>query len=177
MPRGMGGVLGETEALFDGGLANVLGRAAEALRESEEKYRSLVEHSLHGVLLTKPTGETLAANPAACRMLQRTEEEICALGRSGIVDTEDSRWAEFSAERARVGFARRELNMVRKDGSQVASRGLLVGVHRSRWGAAHQHLAGRSDGAQAGRTWPPSSSPMRARASRPRSSARRSCAG
>ena len=119
MARGMGGVLGETEALFDRGLANVLGRAAEALRESEEKYRSLVEHNLHGVLLTKPTGETLAANPAACRMLQRTEDEICALGRAGIVDTEDSRWAEFSAERARAGFAQRELNMVRKDGSKL----------------------------------------------------------
>jgi PAS domain S-box-containing protein len=115
----MGGVLGETEALYDGGLANVLGRAAEALRESEEKYRSLVEHSLHGVLLTKPTGETLAANPAACRMLQRTEVEICGLGRAGIVDTEDPRWAEFFAERTRVGFARRELNAIRKDGSRL----------------------------------------------------------
>jgi PAS domain S-box-containing protein len=115
----MGGVLGETEALFDGGLANVLGRAAEALRESEEKYRSLVEHSLHGVLLTRPTGETLAANPAACRMFQRTESELCGLGRGGIVDTEDPRWAEFVAERTRVGFARRELNAIRKDGSKV----------------------------------------------------------
>jgi PAS domain S-box-containing protein len=115
----MGGVLGETEALFDSGLANVLGRAAEALRESEEKYRSLVEHNPHGVLLTKPTGETLAANPAACRMLQRTEAEICGLGRAGIVDTEDPRWTEFNAERTRVGFARRELNMLRKDGSSL----------------------------------------------------------
>jgi PAS domain S-box-containing protein len=115
----MGGVLGETEAQFDRGLADVLGRAADALRESEEKYRSLVEHSLHGVLLTKPTGETLAANPAACRMAQRTEAEICALKRTGLVDTEDPRWAEFNAERARVGFARRELNMIRKDGTKL----------------------------------------------------------
>jgi PAS domain S-box-containing protein len=115
----MGGALGETEALFDRGLTNVLGRAAEALRESEEKYRSLVEHSPHGALLTRPSGETLAANPAACRMLQRTEQELCALGRPGIVDTEDPKWAEFTAERARVGFARRELNMIRKDGSKL----------------------------------------------------------
>jgi PAS domain S-box-containing protein len=115
----MGGVLGETEALFDGGLANVRGRAAEALRESEEKYRALVENSPHGVLLTKPTGETLAANPAICRMLQRTEAEICGLGRAGIADPDDPRWAKLVEERNRLGFARGEASVVRKDGARV----------------------------------------------------------
>ncbi len=102
-----------------GELAEVLERAEDALHESEEKYRSLVDHSLHGVLLTKPSGETLAANPAACRMLQRTEEEICRLGRAGIADPDDPRWADLIAERDRVGFARREVNMIRKDGAKV----------------------------------------------------------
>lgn len=115
----MGGVLGETEALFDGALANVLGRAADALRESEEKYRSLVEHSLHGVLLTEPTGEILAANPAACRILQRTEAEICGLGRTGVADPDDRRWAKLVDERNRLGFARGEVSVVRKDGARV----------------------------------------------------------
>jgi PAS domain S-box-containing protein len=93
--------------------------AADALRESEEKYRSLVDHSLLAVLLTTPSGETLAANPAACRMLQRTEEELCRLGREGIADPEDSRWAEFLEERNRDGFARREVTLLRKDGAKV----------------------------------------------------------
>jgi PAS domain S-box-containing protein len=93
--------------------------AADALRESEEKHRLLVDHSVHGVLLTTPSGETLAANPAACRMLQRTEEEICQLGRLGVADPDDPRWAGFVEERKRLGFARRELTLIRKDGAKV----------------------------------------------------------
>jgi PAS domain S-box-containing protein len=115
----MGGVLGETEAPFDRGLADVLGRAADALRESEEKYRSLVEHNLHGAVLTTPTGEVLAANPAACRMVQRTEEEIRRLGRAGIADPDDPRWASLLEARDRVGFARAEVTVLRKDGSKI----------------------------------------------------------
>jgi PAS domain S-box-containing protein len=93
--------------------------AVDAVRESEEKYRSLVDHGLHGVILATPSGEGLAANPAACRMLQRTEEEICRLGRAGVADPDDARWAEFVAERTRAGFARAELNVVRKDGTKL----------------------------------------------------------
>ncbi len=93
--------------------------AADALRESEEKYRLLFDHSLHGVLLTTPSGETLAANPAFCRLLQRTEEEICQLGRVGIADPDDPRWAEFIEERNRVGFARHEVTMIRRDGAKI----------------------------------------------------------
>jgi PAS domain S-box-containing protein len=91
---------------------------AQALRESEERHRSIFDHSLDGVLLTKPTGEILAANPAACRMVQRTEEEICRLGRSGIVDLDDPRLAALIEERRRTGRMRGELTMIRKDGSR-----------------------------------------------------------
>ena len=53
--------------------------AYDALRESEERYRSVVDHCLDGVLLTKPSGEVLEANPAMCRILGRTAVEICSL--------------------------------------------------------------------------------------------------
>ncbi|HEY6475731.1 MAG TPA: ATP-binding protein [Polyangia bacterium] len=110
--------MGESE-VAGGRPAEELGRATDALRESEEKYRSLVDHSLHGVLLTTPSGETLAANPEACRMLQRTEQELVRLGRAGIADSDDPRWAAFIEERRRAGFARREVDLIRKDGSKV----------------------------------------------------------
>jgi PAS domain S-box-containing protein len=96
-----------------------LGRAHEALREGEERYRSLADHSLDGVLLTKPSGEILEANPAACRMLQRTPEEIRALGRSGVIDVGDPRLAPLLEERRLNGSARGELTLIRKDGSRV----------------------------------------------------------
>lgn len=93
-------------------------RAAEAaLRASEEKYRSVFENSFDGFLLTRTTGEILTANPAACRMLGRTEAEIRAVGRAGVVDLTDPRLATLLAERARTGSARGEVRMRRKDGS------------------------------------------------------------
>jgi PAS domain S-box-containing protein len=91
----------------------------EALRESEERYRSLVDHSLDGVLLTKPSGDILEANPAACRILQRTPEEIRALGRSGVVDVEDPRLGPLLEERRLTGKTRGELDLIRKDGKPV----------------------------------------------------------
>jgi PAS domain S-box-containing protein len=114
----MGGALGESDGL-GGQLAEVLGRAEDALHESEEKYRSLVDHSLHGVLLATPAGETLAANPAACQLLQRSEEEIRRVGRAGLADPDDPRWVKFIEERDRVGFTRGEVNLIRGDGTKV----------------------------------------------------------
>jgi PAS domain S-box-containing protein len=94
-------------------------RAVDALLESEARYRSLFEHSVDGILLAAPTGETLAANPAACRILQRTEEEICRLGRAGVCDPTDPRVATLIEKRDRSGAARGEINMIRKDGTRV----------------------------------------------------------
>ena len=44
-------------------------RAEEALRESEERFRSLVENATFGIYRTTPDGHILMANPALVRML------------------------------------------------------------------------------------------------------------
>ena len=44
-------------------------RAEEALRESEERFRSLVENATVGIYRTTPDGHILMANPALVRML------------------------------------------------------------------------------------------------------------
>ena len=52
-------------------------RAEEALRESEERFKSLFENSLLGLYRTTPGGDILMANPALCRMLGfATYEEL-----------------------------------------------------------------------------------------------------
>jgi PAS domain S-box-containing protein len=94
-------------------------RAEEALRASEARYRALFDNSVDAVLLTAPDGRILAANDAACRMLGRTEEEICQLGRNGIVDTSDPRLPAALEERARTGKFKGELTCVRKDGTKI----------------------------------------------------------
>jgi PAS domain S-box-containing protein len=91
--------------------------ADRTLLESEERYRSLFENSIDGALLTEPNGTIIKANEAICRMLQRTEEEIVDIGRSGIVDTDDPRLAKAIEERRVTGRFFGELTMIRKDGS------------------------------------------------------------
>ena len=54
-------------------------------------YRFLFENSFDAILLTHPNGHVYRANPAACEMFQRTEEEICQLGRPCVVDIIDPR--------------------------------------------------------------------------------------
>ncbi|NLX51043.1 MAG: PAS domain S-box protein, partial [Deltaproteobacteria bacterium] len=61
-------------------------RAERELLESEQKYRTMFDHSKDAILLTQPDGEVLDANPAACAMFGRTLEEMKRVGRSGLVD-------------------------------------------------------------------------------------------
>ncbi len=82
-------------------------------------YRALYENSPDGVLFTVPDGTVLAANPAACQILGRTEAEICSLGRQGLADPTDERWAQLVAERARAGHGRGVARMIRADGTPL----------------------------------------------------------
>ena len=86
--------------------------------ESEEKYRSFFENSMDGILITVTDGQILAANPAACRMLQMTEKEICSAGRFNIVDPEDKRVNEAIKKRQKNGYVKAEVTFIRKDGSK-----------------------------------------------------------
>ncbi|MFA5834393.1 MAG: PAS domain S-box protein [Bacteroidota bacterium] len=94
-------------------------KAAEvALRESEEKFRSLYENSVYAVLLTVPDGRIMGANPAACKILDMTEQEICALGRSGITDQSDVRLMPAINERTSKGKFNGEITFIRKNGEK-----------------------------------------------------------
>ena len=90
---------------------------AENRSLEHEVYLAIFEHSLDGVLFTVPNGQVLAANPAACQLLGRSEEEICALGRQGLADPDDPRWVIGVDERARTGRARSQVRMRRADGT------------------------------------------------------------
>jgi diguanylate cyclase (GGDEF)-like protein/PAS domain S-box-containing protein len=65
--------------------------------------RALFTHTTEGVLFWTEQGRITTANPAACAMLDLSVEEICALGRDGLVDQEDPRWRVALAERERTG--------------------------------------------------------------------------
>lgn len=90
---------------------------AEIAAPDPELYELLFEHSLDGIMLTVPNGDILDANPAACRMLGRTREEIVRLGRAGVMDCSDGRLETFLEERKKTGKAHGELTARRNDGS------------------------------------------------------------
>ena len=93
-------------------------RVEESLRESEEGYRLLLNSNMDGILFTSAAGEILSANPAACRMFNRSEEEICSLGRKCIVDESDPRLANALDERTKTGKFSGELTLLRSDGTK-----------------------------------------------------------
>ncbi|MCI0691834.1 PAS domain S-box protein [candidate division KSB1 bacterium] len=92
-------------------------RVEMEIRSSEEQFRALFENSIDAVLLATPDGNIIAANPEACRVFGRTEEEICQLGRTGLIDPADSRLPVLLQERERTGRFKGELSFKRKDGS------------------------------------------------------------
>ncbi|MBM4260276.1 MAG: GAF domain-containing protein [Deltaproteobacteria bacterium] len=96
-----------------------LGAAVGVTTAGEERFRSLFENSIDAALLSDLAGKIEAANPEACRMFGYTESEICALGRDGLVDPEDTRLALLLDERHRTGRFRGELTYRRKDGSKL----------------------------------------------------------
>ncbi len=63
-------------------------QSESALRQSERQYRSLFENSVDGILMTHPDGQVIDANPAACEMFGMTREEICRVGRNGLVEND-----------------------------------------------------------------------------------------
>lgn len=91
----------------------------EELRESEARYSSVVRNSMDAILLTDPEGRILAANPQACRMFGRTEEELRTVGRMALVDSADhQRVTRAEADGETKGKVQLEVTFVRSDGSK-----------------------------------------------------------
>lgn len=88
------------------------------LKDSEEKYKSILENSLNAHFLIRPDGFILEANKAALDMFGYTIEEMRTLGRSGIMDTTEPNLAAYLKKREETGFASAELTGIRKNGER-----------------------------------------------------------
>jgi PAS domain S-box-containing protein len=98
-------------------LDNTTVAAAHNIPPNETLYHLLFQNSLDGLMLTAPDGSIFDANPAACRIMGRTREEILAEGRQGLIDASDPQLAVLVAERQRMGRAHGQLRARRKDGT------------------------------------------------------------
>ena len=86
------------------------------IKESEVIFRSVYENSFDAILLTKPDGSILSANPAAQKMFGRTEKEIIKVGRAGLV-VQNEHLNEILKQRRKKGKIKAVLIFKRKDGS------------------------------------------------------------
>jgi PAS domain S-box-containing protein len=107
-------------------------RTEEALRESEEKYRVLIENMEDGVILGTPEGKVLAANKSVCDMFGKSEPELIAAGRSGMIDLNDPRLLSAFEERKKLGKFRCEVNHKRNDGTIFPTEVTAVNFKDSR---------------------------------------------
>ncbi|MFT3752651.1 MAG: PAS domain S-box protein [Paludibacter sp.] len=89
-----------------------------ALLESESRYHTLFNSSFEAILLTSPDGTILSANQAACTMFGLTEEELCRVGREGVIDSSDPGLPAALEERARTGKFSGEITFIRSDGKK-----------------------------------------------------------
>ncbi|MBT4502768.1 MAG: response regulator [Gemmatimonadetes bacterium] len=64
-------------------------RLEEMLRESEERFRTGFEHAAIGKGMTEPGGKFLKVNPAFCRMLGYTDEELLEKTLEEVTNKED----------------------------------------------------------------------------------------
>jgi PAS domain S-box-containing protein len=98
-------------------------RTEEALRESERKFRSLVEHSLDGILILDLQGTILFANTAAARTIEADNPSDC-LGRNVM---------EFIAPESREDVLKDFLQIARGHDAYLAQYRLLSAHGNSLW--------------------------------------------
>jgi diguanylate cyclase (GGDEF)-like protein/PAS domain S-box-containing protein len=111
-------------------------QAEEALRESEEKFRTIFDKASDGILITDViTKKFLQGNSAICCMLGYTKEEIENLTLYDIHPPEDLPYAlnEFEKQARGEKVLAEDLPVMRKDGS----------VFYTDTGASHLTIGGR----------------------------------
>ena len=91
----------------------------QALKDSEERYRTLVEGANDAVFLETFDGHIVDINTKACEMLGYTRNELLHLIMADLVQQDDSQVEEEEEEKKDEPGQHREEIMIRKDGSQM----------------------------------------------------------
>ncbi|MDO9300687.1 MAG: PAS domain S-box protein, partial [Anaerolineales bacterium] len=93
-------------------------QAEEVLRQSEEKYRTLVEQASDGIFIADADGNHIEVNSRGCEMLGYTRAEILQLKISDLLKSGEMEDAPLRLDALRQGKTLlTERTLVRKDGS------------------------------------------------------------
>ena len=95
-------------------------KIGQALRESEKKYRLLVENLNEGIWMIDAEAVTTFANDKMAQMLGYTAEEMMGKSLYEFMDDRGKEFAEYNFERRRQGFKEQhDFEFTRKDGSRL----------------------------------------------------------
>ncbi len=94
--------------------------AERAVKESEERYRTIVEQAFDGILVCNPQGHLLLVNDMACQISGYSRKELLHMTALQLIAPEDHprfeiMWKEVLAHR----FDQSEWSLVHKDGTRV----------------------------------------------------------
>lgn len=78
-------------------------RTREALHLSEERFRTIFRHALIGIAITDLSGNFLECNPAYCRLVGHSEEELKSIEFSTLIHPDDRAANVAEIERLRRG--------------------------------------------------------------------------
>ena len=111
---------GEVVAIYDDVTERM--RAQEALRASEQQYRSIFNISADAVMILRTDGVIVAANPAACEMYGYSEDELIGLtGRDIVHPDYHYKFEQFKRQLQSKSWFQAEAVDVRKDGTTFDS--------------------------------------------------------
>lgn len=97
-------------------------KAENAMKISEERYRTLFEEAPDGILICDPDSRYLDANTSICRMLGYKREEIVGMYAADIVATAELEYIAPALDTIKSGTDyHREWRFKRKDGSTFAA--------------------------------------------------------
>jgi PAS domain S-box-containing protein/putative nucleotidyltransferase with HDIG domain len=111
-------------------------QAQDALRESEERYRMLVEQAADGIFIAAPDGKYISVNNAGCKMLGYQPEELLGKSLRDLVLPGDQKTAPLGLNAFSTGSSIiTERRMIRKDGElrtvEISARVLPNGSTQS----------------------------------------------
>ncbi len=90
------------------------------IKESEARYRTLVEQAVDGIFLADPDGYLIDINTAGCKMLGYTQAECLTLNISELIVSEEKEQKISKIKTLNIGEGfRSEQTIIRKDGSRL----------------------------------------------------------
>jgi len=95
-------------------------RAEEALRESEKKYRNLLETTLQGYWMVNPELNNIEVNPSICKMLGYSPDEMLGKTPFDFVDDENRKiFFEQTSKISTIPQRSYEITLKTKDGQDL----------------------------------------------------------